>query len=53
MKEWCPKQIIDLYLISGKSLSEQAEKLNIPYEHRFNALEDALVAAEIYEAYKP
>ena len=52
MNDWSPRPIIDLKLISGKSLSKQAEEFAIDYEHRFNALEDARVAMEIYEEYK-
>ena len=52
MEDWNPGAIIDLRQISDKSLPKQAEELNIYYEHELDALEDALVAAEIYEAYK-
>lgn len=52
MEDWNPGAIIDLLQISGKSLPVQAKELNIHYEHEFDALEDALAAAEIYEAYK-
>ena len=52
MKDWNPKPIVDLYLFSRKSLSEQAEEFAINYEHNFNALEDACAAMEIYEEYK-
>ena len=52
MEDWCQEPIIDLYLFSRKSLSEQAEEFAINYEHNFNALEDACTAMEIYEEYK-
>ena len=52
MEDWNPGAVIDLLRISGKSLPKQAKELNIQYEHEFDALEDALAAAEIYEAYK-